>query len=206
MKRIFGLSLILFLAVSICFGQNAGTITGTVKAVSVDAALHDVSVRIVELNRAVVTDQNGSYKFAGLPPGTYTLVVHQEGFADEKQKVTLAQNSASVTQDFELRLTGLEENVTVTASGTEQSTFEAIESVSTVGSNEIAARASVGLGDVLDNEAGVSKRSAGPGASRPVIRGFDGDRVKVAADGISAGSLASQSGDHSEPIDTLALE
>lgn len=206
MKRIFGFSLVLFLAGSLCFGQSTGTITGTVKAASVDAALHDVSVRIVELNRTVVTDQSGSYRFSGLPPGTYTLLVHQEGFSDAKQKVTLAQNSSPVTLDFELRLAGLEENVTVTASGTEQTTFEAIESVSTLGSNEIATRAAVGLGDVLDTEAGVSKRSAGPGASRPVIRGFDGDRVKVAADGISAGSLASQSGDHSEPIDTLALE
>ena len=45
-----------------------------------------------------------------------------------------------------------------------------------------------------------------PGNSRPVIRGFDGDRVKVASDGIGVGSLASQSGDHSEPVDTSSVE
>jgi iron complex outermembrane receptor protein len=105
-----------------------------------------------------------------------------------------------------MQLSGIKEQVTVTASGSEQTTFEAIATVTTLGSNDITTRASVGLGEVLDNESGVSKRSAGPGSSRPVIRGFDGDRVKIAADGISAGSLAAQSGDHSEPIDTLSLE
>jgi iron complex outermembrane receptor protein len=39
-----------------------------------------------------------------------------------------------------------------------------------------------------------------------VIRGFDGDRVLVLQDGVRTGSLGSQSGDHSEPIDPLSLE
>ena len=39
-----------------------------------------------------------------------------------------------------------------------------------------------------------------------MIRGFDGDRVMVSTDGVSVGSLASQSGDHSEPVDTLSVE
>jgi len=36
-----------------------------------------------------------------------------------------------------------------------------------------------GLGDVVGNESGVHKRSFGPGSSRPIVRGFDGDRVLV---------------------------
>ena len=35
----------------------------------------------------------------------------------------------------------------------------------------------------LDGELGISKRSFGPGTARPVIRGFDGDRVLVLQDG-----------------------
>jgi iron complex outermembrane receptor protein len=73
-------------------------------------------------------------------------------------------------------------------------------------STQITNRAAVGLGDVLDNEAGIAKRSGSAGSSRPVIRGFDGDRVLVSSDGVGVGSLASQSGDHSEPVDTLSVE
>jgi iron complex outermembrane receptor protein len=52
----------------------------------------------------------------------------------------------------------------------------------------------------------VAKRSFGPGTSRPVIRGFDGDRVLIMKDGVPTGTLSSQSGDHGESISTLNLE
>src|SRR4030095_5110189 len=55
-------------------------------------------------------------------------------------------------------------------------------------------------------ESGVAKRSSGPGSSRPVIRGFDGDRVLVLQDGMRTGSLGSQSSDHGDPIDPLSVE
>ena len=185
--------------------ESNGKITGTVRLGNEDSVLHQVSVKIVELKRTAVTGTNGSYEFANVPPGRYTIIAHQEGFADSTQKVDVA-GGTTVTVDFRLVISGLKESVTVTASGSEQSTFEAIETVSTVNSSQITERAAVGLGDVLSNEAGVAKRSSGPGTSRPVIRGFDGDRVMVSNDGVSVGSLASQSGDHSEPVDTLAVE
>lgn len=185
--------------------QSNGKISGTVYLGSEDTVLHQVSIKIVELKLTTVSDENGHYEFANVPPGQYTIAARQEGFRDVSQKANLVTGS-SVTVDFRLQLSGVKEDVTVTASGSEQSTFDAIETVDTVNSSQITERAAVGLGDVLDNEAGVAKRSSGPGTSRPVIRGFDGDRVKVSADGIGVGSLASQSGDHSEPVDTLAVE
>src|SRR5687768_7315135 len=48
--------------------------------------------------------------------------------------------------------------------------------------------------------------SFGPGSSRPVIRGFDGDRVLVLQDGVRSGSVGSQSGDHGETVDPLSAE
>jgi iron complex outermembrane receptor protein len=62
------------------------------------------------------------------------------------------------------------------------------------------------LGEVLEGEPGVAKRSFGPGTARPVIRGFDGDRVLIMKDGIPTGTLSSQSGDHGETFSTLNLE
>ncbi len=199
---VFFLSLFFCLAV---FAQSNGKINGTVRLGSEDTVLHEAAVQIVELKLRVFTDSSGHYEFANLPPGRYTIVAHQEGFGDSSQKVEVTAGG-NVTVDFRLQISGVKESVTITASGAEQSTLEAIESVSTVNSTEITARAAVGIGEVLDAEPGVTKRSSGPGNSRPVIRGMDGDRVKVSNDGIGIGSLASQSGDHSEPIDTLALE
>jgi iron complex outermembrane receptor protein len=53
---------------------------------------------------------------------------------------------------------------------------------------------------------GIAKRSFGPGTARPVIRGFDGDRVLVLQDGNRIGGLGFQSGDHAEPVNVLTVE
>jgi len=205
MKSVIYIFLLVFLASTVVFGQSGNSISGIVTVSNSGDILHQASVRIVELNRTAISNDVGTYSFSDVPPGNYTLVAHQEGFADMKKNITVAAGT-NPTVDFQMQIRGIKEDVTVTASGSEQSTFDAIESVSTVDSNAIREHAAVGIGEILEGQSGVAKRSFGPGNSRPVIRGFDGDRVLVSSDGVRSGSLASQSGDHAEPIDTLALE
>ena len=204
MKNIVSvLFLFLFLSVG-GFAQQTVKVTGTVSVANTGEVLHQASVKITELNLTAITGEDGTYSF-NVPPGRYTVVAHQEGFADLAKKITVASGSpASV--DFQMQLAGVTESVTITASGVETPTFEAIASVSSVDATKITERAAVGIGEVLNGEPGVSKRSFGPGNARPVIRGFDGDRVLVSTDGVREGSLSSQSGDHSEPVDVLAAE
>jgi iron complex outermembrane receptor protein len=205
MKYLVSLIFSIFIFSVTALAQGGGTISGTVHLGTEETVLHEVSVRIVELKQTTTTDQSGQYSFKNVPAGKYTLIAHQEGFGDVSKKVDVGA-SGTVTTDFQLQIAGLKEEVTVSGSGTETSAFESIAAVDTLDSTQITTRASVGLGDVLDDQPGVAKRSGGAGNSRPVIRGFDGDRVKVSSDGIGVGSLASQSGDHSEPVDTLAME
>jgi iron complex outermembrane receptor protein len=187
------------------YAQNYGTIRGTVKVADTGTVLHNVIVTVVQLRRSVETDENGAFEIQQVPPGTYTLLTHMEGFPDVARTVTVT-SGATATSDFEVRLLGLREELTVTATGSEQSTFEALQSVNTLDAIRIAESSHPSLGEVLDKEPGVAKRSFGPGSSRPVVRGFDGDRVLVLQDGGFTGSLGSQSGDHGEPIDVLSLE
>lgn len=167
--------------------------------------LHDASVSIVQTRQSARTDDSGNFEIANVPPGRYTILVHLDNFSDATRTVTV-DSGAVVSLDVQLQLTSLREQVTVTASGTEQSVFDSFQSVNSVGSTQITERASTSLGDVLANEPGVAKRSFGPGSSRPVIHGMDGDRVLIAQDGVRTGSLGSQSGDHGEPIDPLSAE
>ncbi len=168
-------------------------------------ALHGTSVQIVQLKRSAVADDEGRYEFTDVPPGRYTVLAHLEGFSDAVQTVTVTAGQTS-TLDFQLQITSLKAEVTVTASGAEQSTFDAFQSVNSVSSTQITRRAGTSIGEVLDGETGVAKRSFGPGTSRPVVRGFDGDRVLVLQDGVRAGSVGYASGDHTEPIDPLGSE
>ena len=195
---------ILMIAVS-SYAQSSGKISGTVTSQINAMPVPNASVRITQLQRSVETDEQGRYEFTDVPAGRYTIVTHLDGFTDQVESVVVAANS-SVTADFALRINALQAEVTVTASGSEESVFESFQSVNSVGSTRILEQASTSVGEVLEREAGVGKRAFGPGSSRPVIRGFDGDRVLVLQDGSRNGSLGSQSADHGEPIDTMNLE
>lgn len=182
-----------------------GKITGRVTFGGDNSELHGTTLHIVQLKRTVSAGDDGNYEFTDVPPGRYSILAHLEGFADSLKTVTVLAGQ-SITIDFQLQITSLKAEVTVTASGTEQSTFDSFQSVNSVSSTQITTRAATSIGDVLDGETGVSKRSFGPGTSRPVVRGFDGDRVLVLQDGVRAGSVGYASGDHSEPIDPLSAE
>jgi iron complex outermembrane recepter protein len=62
------------------------------------------------------------------------------------------------------------------------------------------------VGDILKSEAGIQTTSFGANSSRPVIRGLDGDRVKVLQNGMSTLDASTQSLDHAIPVNSLLLD
>ena len=62
------------------------------------------------------------------------------------------------------------------------------------------------LGDTLARLPGVSATSFSPGASRPVLRGFQGERIRVLTDGIGSIDVSNTSADHAVTIDPLTAE
>lgn len=71
---------------------------------------------------------------------------------------------------------------------------------------ELKKRRETSLGDTLKSEAGVTSNSFGPNASRPVIRGLDGDRIKLLQNGLGVLDASAQSADHAVPVDTLIVD
>lgn len=62
------------------------------------------------------------------------------------------------------------------------------------------------IGETLTGQPGVSATSFGPGASRPVLRGFQGERVRVLTDGLGSLDVSNTSTDHGVTIDPLTAE
>lgn len=187
------------------FGQSTATLRGTVTLGESGKPVHNTLMTILQLNRTVGTDENGKYEFQAVTPGRYDVAAHLDRVPDIVQSVDLTAGGEA-TLDFRIQLGGVSEQVTVTATGTEQAVSSSIQSVEVIGSIELAKKSPVSLGEALDGELGVAKRSFGPGAARPVIRGFDGDRVLVLQDGNRIGGLGFESGDHAEPVDVLTVE
>lgn len=62
------------------------------------------------------------------------------------------------------------------------------------------------IGETLDRIPGVSATSFGPNASRPVLRGLQGERVRILTDGIGAFDVSNTSADHAVVINPLLAE
>ena len=186
-------------------GQADGNLSGNVTLKTNGDALSDATVSILELRRDAHTDEEGGYKFTEIPPGTYTVSAHRHQLTTERQTVEIVGGQVS-RSDFALALSPVTEKVTVTAFAGEESTFESFQTVTSLSVFELSESSEGSIGEMLENQPGVAKRSFGPGSSRPVIRGFDGDRVLILQDGVRTGALSSQSGDHGEPIDPASLE
>ncbi|MFZ6656295.1 TonB-dependent receptor [Undibacterium sp. TJN19] len=61
---------------------------------------------------------------------------------------------------------------------------------------ELKAKVGTSLGDTLSGELGVSASGFGAGASRPIIRGLEGPRVKILQNGMGVADVSSLSNDH----------
>jgi iron complex outermembrane receptor protein len=205
MKSTIRLLLTLSLFVAPAFAQSFGTIRGTATLAEKDLTLPHVTVVISQLGRSVETAEDGTFEFQQVPSGAYSLIASRAGLTSLSRNVQVTTNETA-TVDFQLSISPIRQEITVTATGVEVAAFEAFQTVSTLDSFALAEKTAASVGEVLDNQPGVAKRSFGPGTSRPVIRGFDGDRVLVLEDGVRTGTLSSQSGDHGEPIDVMNIE
>jgi iron complex outermembrane receptor protein len=184
---------------------RGGTIRGKVALERNGAPVSNARVLLLKAGRTANTNESGEFEFRDVPEGQWELLAHMHPLADERKSVEVSSGKeASI--DFLLRLAPLHEELTVSASGRESTALETFQSVLSKEGLELAQRPSTSLGESLEHETGVAKRSLGPGSSRPVIRGFDGDRVLVMQNGMPTGTLSSQSGDHGEPFDVTNLE
>jgi iron complex outermembrane receptor protein len=62
------------------------------------------------------------------------------------------------------------------------------------------------IGDLLTKIPGVSATSFAPGSSRPVLRGQQGERVRVLVDGVGTSDVSNTSVDHATTIDPITVE
>ncbi len=87
-----------------------------------------------------------------------------------------------------------------------RSPFDFLPTVSKLGGGKLDRKKEATLGETLSKEAGVSSSFFGPNASRPVIRGLDGDRVRMLENGIGLLDASGASPDHAVSVDPMLVE
>ena len=78
--------------------------------------------------------------------------------------------------------------------------------VTVLGGDELVRSRGTSLGETLSGVPGVSSSYFGPNANRPIIRGLDGDRVRILGNSGASIDASGLSFDHAVPIDPLAVE
>ncbi len=77
---------------------------------------------------------------------------------------------------------------------------------SAMGRSDLLERGQSTLGETLNGLPGVSSTYFGPNASRPIIRGLDGDRIRVLNNSAASADVSALSYDHAVPLDVLSTE
>jgi iron complex outermembrane receptor protein len=83
---------------------------------------------------------------------------------------------------------------------------DVIAGVSVLSGTELVQNLRSTVAETLARTPGVSASSFGPSASRPILRGFQGDRVRVLTDGVGSFDASGASADHAVVINPLLAE
>lgn len=109
----------------------------------------------------------------------------------------LAQQAATADMSPHDRV----EEVIVTASPIGARRFDILQGTSSLSGEALDRALSTTLGEALDRLPGLSQTGFGPGASRPVIRGQGGDRIRILSGGIGSIDASTTSPDHAPALD-----
>lgn len=88
----------------------------------------------------------------------------------------------------------------------ERPLFQQAQSTSVLSGQKLTLAIEPSLGQTLARMPGISSSYFGPAASRPIIRGLDGDRVRILQNGLNTIDASATSVDHAVSFDTSNLK
>jgi iron complex outermembrane receptor protein len=191
------------LATVTAYGQT-GSIAGRVTTAEGTPAT-DARVDLLELRRQSPVDADGRFRFDAVPVGSYLLQATSARFGDSVVRVVV---SAGAEQPVTLALERAvhREQVVVSASADARRPEEVVQPIVVLSDQELQEQTSMTIGDTLSSQPGITATTFGPGASRPVIRGLGGDRIRMLENGVGVGDASSTSPDHAVSTEVLGAD
>ena len=94
----------------------------------------------------------------------------------------------------------------IVVTGVRRRAEDVLGGVSVLGGQQLTTAIRPSIGDTLTRLPGVSASSFGPTASRPILRGLGGDRIRLLTDGIGSFDVSASSADHAAAINPLTAD
>jgi len=143
--------------------------------------------------------------FGSLPLFALAItLLPQAAYAQEQQQTT-DQPSTSNSADDDFHNRG-ESGTVLIVSAPGVNDLDVLAGTSVVEGLELQRNMDGQVGEVLEDLPGVSATGFAPGVSRPILRGFGGERVRVLADGVGSIDVSNTSDDHAVSIDPISAE
>lgn len=183
--------------------QEPGSVTGRVTAAGDPVA--EATATLVDLRRRLSVVPDGTFRFDDVPPGEHILEASSRRYGTAVERVTV-EPGATARVELAFELARHSEEIVVTASPEARSQLDLAQPTAVLSGDELSLRLQPTLGETLSAEPGVSSTYFGPGASRPVIRGLGGDRVRMLQGGLGTGDVSTTSPDHAVTVDPGSAE
>lgn len=189
-----------------CFIRNAHSnqvssypIHGEVIDSRTHSRIDGVIVSIIDTDLSTVTDKNGQFNFKDVPEGRYMIRFTRINFQSVEQVVAVKKSISFLqiymkTVDFQLG------TITVVGSGRSLDQYNNTTDIELDETN-LDKQMGMTLAQTLSKEVGISQRTMGQAAARPVIRGLGGDRLLILENGERTGDKSASSADHAVAID-----
>ena len=94
----------------------------------------------------------------------------------------------------------------IVVTGVRRSAGDLLGGVSVIDEEQLLREMRPSIGETLQSQPGVTASSFGPVASRPILRGLSGERVRILVDGIGSLDLSASDPDHAVAINPLTAE
>src|SRR6266566_230444 len=171
----FGITVLVILLFALAALPQTQITTGTIQGTVTDAngaVVPGANVEIknldTNLSRTLTTDDGGRFVALALPPGNYSVTVSKQGFGTlvvEKTELTVGQ---ALTLPLSMKVSGVQERVTVTAP-----TVDTVKTESSTTINSVSVNTTPILGRKFEDLLTLT-----PGVS--VVQGPDGDEITFA--------------------------
>jgi iron complex outermembrane recepter protein len=179
-----------------------GTVSGQVLT-STGQPAAGAEIHLVDLRRRVAADATGAFRFENVPAGEYVVQAESPRHGLSVTRVTV-EPGKDASLEMTLDLATHQELIVVTARAGAQALSDVAQPVTSLTGADLTLRLQPTLGETLAQQPGVSSTYFGPGASRPVIRGLGGDRIRVLQDSIGTADASNTSPDHAVSFDPLS--
>jgi TonB-dependent receptor len=152
-------------------------------------SLPGATVKLQELSRGTISDQNGNYNLVSIPAGNYTLVVGYIGYTSSKQTVVIKKGE-SLKLDITLSLSKENALNTVVVTGNTSATLKALNQqknsdriVNIISADQVGRFPDPNIGDALKRVPGIYVQMDQGEASLVSIRGTDPSKSTINING-----------------------